>query len=571
MIKRQKLLSMVFLLAFAVLVVRLFYWQVIKAKELSEQARRQYQVGAQIQAPRGNILASDETWLAGKVEGWVLYASVPDIKEDGKVIGDKIAPFIVEDVDDKKVLLEEIDRIGALVEKDEAVWVPIKSRVDNDTKKEIETLGIEGIGFDPQELRAYPESSSAAHLLGFVGKNDDGQDQGYFGLEGYYDLMLSGKPGFISRESDAKGIPILLGDNKEVSAIDGVDLVTHIDKSIQVLVEKRLSEGIEKYGAASGSIIVMEPKTGAVLAMSSWPTYEPDIYYKFINDDFRNPVISESFEPGSVFKIVIMASALDADVIEPDTKCDICGGPYNIDKYSIETWDGEYRPDSSMTDVIVHSDNVGMVFVSGKLGKEKMYEYLDKFGIGKNTEIDLQGEMTPALREKDEWSIVDLATASFGQGIALTPIQMIRAASVIANDGHLVTPQVVGVLKGDGWKEEIEPVVKERIISEKAANDITAMMVEAAKNGEAKWTHVGGFKVAGKTGTAQIPIAGHYDEEKTIASFVGFAPYDDPKFIMLVTLKEPSSSPWASETAAPMWYNIAKDLFIYYGVQPESR
>ena len=223
-----------------------------------------------------------------------------------------------------------------------------------------------------------------------------------------------------------------------------------------------------------------------------------------------------------------------------------------------------------MADVIIHSDNVGMVFVGTKLGKEKMYDYLDKFGIGKNTEIDLQGEMTPTLRERDEWSMVDLATASFGQGIAVTPIQMIRAASVIANDGYLITPLVVGILKGDGWEEVIDSVVDERIISETAANDITAMMVEAAKSGESKWTHVGGFKVAGKTGTAQIPIAGHYDEEKTIASFVGFAPYDDPKFIMLVTLREPSSSPWASETAAPMWYNIAKDLFIYYGVQPEG-
>jgi len=223
-----------------------------------------------------------------------------------------------------------------------------------------------------------------------------------------------------------------------------------------------------------------------------------------------------------------------------------------------------------MTNVIVHSDNVGMSFVSDKMGADLLYDYLQKFGFGNVTGIDLQGEFTPEIREKGTWNIVDLATASFGQGIAVTPIQLIKAAAIIANGGVDVSPQVVNKLQGPGWVYDIKPQIGERVISEQAAKDITAMMVEAAKNGEAKWTSLKGFKVAGKTGTAQIPIAGHYDAEKTIASFIGFAPADNPKFVMLVTLQEPQSSPWASETAAPLWFSIAKDLFSYYKIQPSE-
>jgi len=406
--------------------------------------------------------------------------------------------------------------------------------------------------------------------LGFVGKNEGGGDQGYFGLEGYYDLVLSGKPGFIRREKDASGVPILEGVNKEIEAVRGVNLLTHIDKTIQLTIEKKLKEGMEKYGSDSGTVIVMDPKNGAILAMSSYPSYDPDNYYEYGDEYFSNPAISDTFEPGSVFKVIVMASGLDAAVIEPETKCDICSGPYRIGKYFIETWDKVYNPESTMTEVIVNSDNVGMSFVSKKLGTDKMYDYLKKFGIGESTGIDLQGEANIELRNKKEWGDIELATASFGQGVAITPMQLIKGISVIANSGIMMTPQVVDKIEVDGWQEDIDPVNEGRVISEKAASEISAMMAEAARSGEAKWTHLKGFKIAGKTGTAQIPIAGHYDDEKTIASYVGFVPYDDPKFIMLVTLKEPQSSPWASETAAPLWYSIAKDLFAYFGIQPEN-
>jgi len=567
---RIRFVSLFFLIGYVLLSGRLFFWQVIKGKELSARAREQYQIGKSITAPRGNILAKDATWLAARGEAWQVYASLPDLHESPRKIADKLAPFFVEDPGDREQLLIEVDRLTSLLSRQEVVWVPLKHKISPEVKKNIEALAIGGIGFEREEMRVYPEASSAAHLLGFVGKDSEGEDIGYFGLEGFYNLSLSGKPGFLTRERDARGLPIGIGDSTEILAIKGVDLLTHIDKTIQFTLEEKLLDGIEKYGAKGGMAIVMDPKDGAILGMSSYPAYDQARYWQFGDEFFKNPAVSDAFEPGSIFKILIMAAALDADVVEVDTKCEICDGPLKVDKYYIKTWDNEYHPDSTMLDVIVNSDNVGMVFVGQSLGADKLYDYLDNFGIGKLTGIDLQGEVSPKLREKGSWNIVDLATASFGQGVAITPIQMIRAVAAIANDGVLTTPQVVDKILGYDWREDIRPILGERVISSDSANEMTAMMVEAAKSGEAKWTHARGFKVAGKTGTAQIPIAGHYDDEKTIASFVGFVPADDPKFVMLVTLREPTSSPWASETAAPLWYTIAKEFFVFFGIQPEN-
>lgn len=565
---RIKLVAVFFLIIFIILSGRLFFWQVIRGKDLSAQARDQYQTGTNLVAPRGNILASDSTWLAARGEAWLVYASLPDIKDDPRKIADKLAPFFIEEDTERPDLLIEVERIYSLLSKKEVVWIPLKHKVDTEVKKNIEALGLEGIGFEKQEMRMYPEASSAAHLLGFVGKDTEGEDIGYFGLEGYYNAPLSGKPGFLGRERDARGLPIGIGDTTEVSAVAGVDLLTHIDKTIQLLLDNKLAEGIEKYGAIGGTVVVMDPKDGAILAMAAYPSYDPATYSEFGDTYFKNPIISDSFEPGSIFKVLVMAAGLDSGAVEPDTKCEICGGPLKVDKYYINTWNNEYNADETMLDVIVHSDNVGMSYVGQKTGADTLYDYLDAFGIGRATNIDLQGEIEPRLREKGTWNIVDLATTSFGQGVVTTPIQMVRAVGAIANDGILVTPQVVDRIMGETWGEDVKPEIGGRVISTKTANEVTAMMVEAAKNGESKWTYLRGFNVAGKTGTAQIPIAGHYDEERTIASFVGFAPADDPDFVMLITLREPSSSQWASETAAPLWYNIAKDLFIYFGIQP---
>jgi len=565
---RLRLIAILTVLGFLSIILRFFYWQIIKSKEISALASPQ-RVSKNIETSyRGKILASDGSIIVGQADSWNVFAE-PQIIDNPEFVSKLLAQNLVSDKFDSITLKNEIQRIYSLISDKQKMWVPIKNRVNTDIKNEITSENIRGIGFDKDEIRVYPEASSAAHLLGFLGKNDLNENQGYFGLEGYYDNTLSSTQGMQKNQIDIKGLPLLFGDSKKVPSYKGANLLTYIDKGIQLIVDEELKNGIERYGAATGSVIVMNPQTGGIMAMSNLPSFDPRSYWNFSNDLFLNSVISASYEPGSVFKIITMASALDAKLVEPDTKCDICEGAFKIASYEIQTWNNQYYKDSTMTDVIVHSDNVGMVFVAKKMGIEKNYDYLTKFGIGSKTGIDLQGEMTPPLRKLKDWSDVDLVTSSFGQGIAVTPIQMIVAANVIANKGEFVRPKVVKEVLMEGKKYSTDDVGNKRIISEDAANKMTSMMVEAARYGESKWTYKKGYGVAGKTGTAQIPLQGHYDSEKTVASFVGFAPYSNPKFIMLVTLKEPQSSQWASETAAPLWYSIAEKLFLHFGIIPE--
>lgn len=567
---RLKIFALVPLVIAIVLLTRLFWWQIIKGRSLSEKARNQYQSNKLLKAARGNILASDGSSLAINKDVWNVYASKPDLKKHSQDLALILAKIFVDDPGDRGKVSEEEDRLEKLLSAKNTTWVALKKRIDQQKKQGLEALSLLGINFEEDHERFYPEASLSAQLLGFVGKNDEGDDTGFYGLEGYYETVLSGKQGFLQREKDARGVPTLLGAFQESPAVEGVNLLTHIDKSIQIVTEKKLKDGIARYGAKSGLAVIMNPSTGGIVAMSSFPSYDPLKYSEFSEDFFRNPIISDSFEPGSIFKPLVMAAALDSGVITPEARCDICAGPVKVDKYEIETWDKKYRPDATMTDVIVHSDNVGMTFVAQKLGADRLYDYLEAYGLGKKTGIDLQGEVDSFLRKKATWNIVDLATAGFGQGIAVTPIQMLQGISVIANKGTLVAPQVVDKIVKDGWEEDIKPEIGKRVISPEAAKEMTEMMVKAVKNGEAKWTAAKGFKIAGKTGTAQVPVSGHYDENKTIASFVGFAPADQPKFVMLVSLSEPTTSPWGSETAAPLWFSIARDIFPYLGIQPED-
>lgn len=556
---RLKVTFFCFTIAFVVIVVRLFYWQIVRSEDLTSQANYQYSQSKSIDSPRGEIFANDRSYLVATKPAWLLFVEKPKIKNLELIINSLAV-----------ILDEDRESLYQKLSKKESVWIPIKRKISNEQKKAIEDLKLAGLGFEAEDGRYYPEGSSSAHLLGFVGKNKDGDDIGYFGLEGYYDLSLKGKSGFVKQEKDLSGSLMIGEQGDEISLVSGANLITYLDKRIINIVESKLREGIEKYQAKEGSVVVMDPQSGGILAMTSYPSYDPIKYNEYEEYLYKNPVISDNFEPGSIFKVIVMASALDAKAVALDTVCDICEGPLKIDKYLIETWNKKYYPNSNMTDVIVHSDNVGMSFVAQKLGIGDLFKYLNKFGIGQLTGIDLQGESNIPMRKKGDWSSVDLVTASFGQGISVTSLQIVRAVSAIANYGLLPKPKVVNQIELDGWKQQVDRGENTRVISEETAQKMIEIMTEAAKSGEAKWTNLQGFSVAGKTGTAQIPIAGHYDPDKTIASFVGFAPAKSAKFVMLVTLKEPQSSQWASETAAPLWYSIAKELFIYFGIQPKN-
>lgn len=557
---RIKFLCVFFLLCFLIVLAKLFYWQVIENEPLHALASDQYFFKREIPAERGKIRTSDNFPLVMNQKNYLLYVDPNRIVDSPEELLSKLKKYV------------NCDRVstGSLKDKN-LFWVSIAKNIAQKTKLEIEKENISGIGFENENVRFYPEASMSASLLGFVGEDNDGFKKGFFGIEGFYDGELKGKSGVKYFERDALGRPIPLGVTEEEKLIPGRDLILNIDRSLQFSVEKRLKEGVEKYGAISGSITVVNPRSGAILAMASFPDYDPSKFYLYDQNTYRNPVISSLFEPGSIFKPIIMASALDSGSIKISDICSICYGPRKIAEYEIKTWNDKYYPNSAITDIIVHSDNIGMVYLSESMGAAIFFDYLKRFRLGENTGIDLQGEVSSELRDKASLSEIDIATFSFGQGIALTPIQVLMAISAIANKGELYQPQVVHSLVEGEEVVRINPKRTGTPISPETARLVTEMMVEAVEKGEAKWAKPKGYVIAGKTGTAQIPIAGHYDPEKTIASFVGFAPAFDPKFAMLVTLNEPKSSQWGSETAAPLWFSVASDIFRLWDISSETK
>ncbi len=553
-----------FLLFFLVIGARLFYWQVVRAEYLQAQAENQHFTDVKIGALRGNIFFTDGFTLASTNPSFTLFGQPKLVTKEEKVkIGYLLGKILA---DSTEVDSEAKDFINKLSQ--DLFWVPLKKQVSFQQKKQIENLNLSGIGFDQTSSRFYPEGSSSAHILGFVGNDAKGDNKGYFGLEGFYDGELRGASGNLRHEKDASGLPIMIGNFLTSEPQNGKDLVLNIDRSVQFIVESELTKGLEKYGAKAASVVVMEPKTGAILALAALPSYDPQKYFNFPKEYYKNPIVADLYEPGSTFKVLVMSAVLNEDLVKPDTKCDKCSGPISIGGFLIRTWDNKYYPDTTLKDVIVHSDNTGMVFVGQKLGLDKFYSYLENFGFNKPTDVDLQDEFVPDIRPKKEWGEIDLATASFGQGIAITPIQMVRAVSVIANGGNLMEPHIVKLIKDDKNTFEIKPKIVRQVIKDSTARMVKEMMVAAVEEGEAKFFRLKGFKIAGKTGTAQIPVAGHYDPNKTIASFVGFAPADDPKFVMLVRYDQPTTSIYGAETAAPTFFEIAKQLFNYYKIAP---
>lgn len=557
MTARLRIIVVVFFAGFLIVIARLFYWQVVKAQELSALGKSQYGALIRHSSTRGEIRTADQFPIAANKISYTVFANPKEVK-DVDLTSRLLAPMLEKDEGSMSAVLS-LDRF----------WVALKTGVDPVAKAKIEKLNIVGIGFEQELTRFYPEASMAAHLIGFVGKNEAGEDKGYFGIEGYYDLQLRGKGDVMLQVRDALGRPILSQMSDASSDIPGRSVVLSIDRVLQYIVEKKLKEGIDKYQAAGGMVGIIDPKTGSVLSMASYPSFDPATYYEFEEDLYKNPFISNTYEPGSTFKALVMSAGLDAKVVKHDTKCPICDSPIEIGGYEIRTWNNEYNKDITMRDTIMRSDNIGMVYVAQSLGLKRMLSYLEKFGIGSLTGIDVEGETAATIRDPDSWYPIDLATAGFGQGISVTPIQLLTAFSAIANNGTRMEPHIVSkIITNEGKEIDIKPKVVSQAISPQTAKIMTEILVYAVDKGEAKWTKVKGYRIAGKTGTAQIPIAGHYDPNKTVASFIGFAPANDPKFAMLVIVDRPTTSVYGSETAAPIFFNIAKDILAYYNIAP---
>lgn len=549
-----------FIFSFLIIVSKLFYWQVVKADELSQLGESQYGSVIDIAPKRGEIQTSDGFPLATNKLSYLVFANPKEVSKK-----DEVASLL------SPLLSLDVASISARLAMP-GFWASIKSGVEADMKQKIEGLHIPGIGFDEDYVRLYPEASMAAQLLGFVGKDAQGNDKGYFGLEGYYDRQLRGRDGKAIEIHDALGRPILSKLTGTAQSQDGRTLVLHIDRAIQFLVESKLKAGVEKYGADSGMVGIMDPKTGGILAMASYPNFDQTSYWEYDQSLYKNPFISDLYEPGSTVKPLVMAGAIDAKLVTPESTCPICSGPVKVGDYDIHTWNNQYFPNTTMSDILRHSDNTGMVYIAKLMGLEKMMPNFKKFGLSDPTGIDLQGEVTSSIQDRQTWYPIDVATSAFGQGISITPIELLDGFAAIANEGVRMEPHVVDkIITNDGQTIVIPPKKLSQPISSQTAKVMTEMLVYTVNKGEANFARIKGYRIAGKTGTASIAVAGHYDPTQTIASFIGFAPADDPKYVMLVIINKPKSSEFGAETAAPVFFDISRHLLPYFGIAPTER
>jgi cell division protein FtsI/penicillin-binding protein 2 len=602
-------------IAFLALWGRLFYWQITQKDILSAMAFSQYTSRLTLTAERGEIFFRDGHPMSINEPRYRVVADPTLIKENKLELSKNLARVYVESVIREKESAQKYFReasasvyareandsadatnlpleIGKTTEMDEQLkyleveqkyqknieeslnrtdtrWVMLLPSVTMQTKEQLAGMEIQGLFFEELYGRYYPDGGLAGNISGFLASDEEGLAKGVYGVEGFYDAELQGARGRIWYTKDVRGNTLITSDNRRLEAKDGSDLYLSIDRAIQYRVSKLLEERIAAYGALRGDVVVMKPQTGEVLAMVSYPAFNPSYWAYDDSENFSSPIVSRAYEPGSTFKVLVMAAGLDAGVITPETRCPVCAGPRQVGSHFIRTWNNQYRDNPTMTEVLVNSDNTGMVYVGDLLGNDRLYDYVTKFGFGAKSGIDMQEDSAAALRSKNEMREIDYATMTFGQGIAVTPMQMVKAVAAIANGGIMPEPRVVKTIFRDGDRIEVR-AEQRRVISEEAADTVTRMMIQSAAFGEAKFAYVKGFSIAGKTGTAQIAIDGRYDEKKTIASFIGFAPAYDPEFVMLVKIDEPTSSQWGSETAAPLWFAIAQDLFAYYGRVPEK-
>jgi len=564
--------------AFFLILLRLFYWQIIKGPSLQTQAQSQSQRVEEMKGERGKILTTDGYLLVGNKEAFRVYLNKEELEISYQELIEKLTPLLLEENLDYQETEEDEDKetikanLIANLENRlnyDARWILLINKISQENKEKLDSFEIDAFSYENFHTRLYPEASMAAHLTGFVGKNEKGEDLGYFGVEGALNKELEGKISKSIFNTDALGL-YLLGQEINGKQQDGRDVVLTIRRDLQYTVQNLLKKGVERYEADKGEIILMDPKTGKILSLATWPHYNQDNFTKYETADYKNPSIADVYEPGSTLKVLTISAGLDAGVITPETQCTKCAGPRVIAKYTIKTWNEEYHPDITMTEALAKSDNIAMIFVAEKLGADNFKNYLQKFGIGEAINIDLQEDTDTPF--PSTWRPVELATRSFGQGISTNSFQLIRAISAVANEGEMMRPMIIEkVIDPDSQAETLtEPIVERQVIKKETAQQVTEMMINAAHHGEAQWTASKHYTIAGKTGTSQIATKGGYAEDKTIASFVGFAPASDPKFIMLVKLVNPQSSPWAAETAAPLWYEIADKIFLLMNISPDK-
>ena len=552
---RIRLIGGLFAFFFVITSARAFYLQVIKKEQLVKLAERQHQKTVPLTPARGTIYDRTNAPLAVSIEMDSCYAE-PRTIDNVPEVAAKLAPLM-------GMTREEVRR--KLAGNKGFVW--LARRISPDLAQKIKALDIEGIGFVKESKRFYPNAEMAGAVIGFTGLDPEGLE----GIELKYDATILGSSGYLVTERDALGRDIAMKGTLVKQASKGHNVTLTLDKNIQYITEKELAVAVESSRARGGIALVMEPQTGRVLAMANYPTFNPNSYFKYPPALLRNKCITDSFEPGSTFKVFLISGALEEKVISPGDGFNCEGGSYSIGGRTIH--DTHHYGRLSVADVLKYSSNIGAAKIGARLGQERLHSYLRGFGFGARSGIDLPGEANGYMRDRSQWFAVDLATISFGQGVSASALQLASAFSAVANGGTLMKPYLVERISDENGNvlQQFSPEARRRVISPETARTVTHMMEGVTtEGGTGMNASVEGYLVAGKTGTAQkvYPITRGYSVDKRTASFIGFIPADNPRLTILVVIDEPKTSPYGGVVAAPAFKAIAQQSLCYLNVPP---
>ena len=554
---RSGIVCLSLLVGFSLIGCRLFYLQVFQSDAGAHEVQRQHQKTVILQPDRGVIVDRKGHPLALNVDLASVFVNPSSLQNPQKT-----AKTL------SRVLGMSVAELRKLFQSDQPyVW--IKRHISEPMAKQLEAKPLPGVVVTREPHRLYPKGELGSHVLGFAGVDS----QGLEGIEFQYEQYLRGEKNLVKYQRDALGRTIApVQPQDSLTSPAGYHVTLSIDEVIQFIAEDELAKAVELSRAKSGSILIMDPMTGAILAWALYPTFDPNHFRKFSAKDWRNRAVTDPYEPGSTLKVVIAAAALEEGVMEPETL--IYGGEGQMPVAGTIVHDPTKASWMTFSEAFAQSSNVGAIKVAVELGRSRVFQYLKAFGFGEKTGIDLPGESAGILRELNDWSGRSLSSLAMGQEIGVTPIQMVTAMSVVANGGWLMTPHVVSsVLDGRGQSVlSKDPLPRRRPISGQTANRLSHILETAVEIGTGKRAKLAGYRAGGKTGTSQKidPKTGTYSSSSVIASFVGFAPVEQPSLTMLVVIDDPEEEKWkwGGTIAAPVFGNVAKRVLPHMGILP---
>ncbi len=549
---RHHILLLLLLSGFGVVLFRLVTLQVWQAAELSVKADRQHRKTVSLEGARGTIVDRHGKVLAMNVEVPSAFG-VPTTLDSPTKTARMLAPVL-------QVRSDELER--KLRQARSFVWLARK--LDPEQGRRLERLSLDGVGVVMEGRRFYPKGPFLSHVLGFAGMDGEGLE----GVEHRYESYLRGEKRMMILQRDALGRSVFPTDLTERNPTPGHNLALTIDEVIQYITERELEDAVTRAQAKSGTMIVLDPQTGAVLAMAVSPRFDPNVVSNLSPDRWRNKALADAYEPGSTLKAVVAAAAIEEHVVKPNTLVFGEHGRMTIANTVIH--DHEKLGWVSFSQVIQKSSNIGAAKTGMALGEQRLHRYLQTFGFGQKTEIDLPGEGAGLVKRPKDWGRRSVASISMGQEIGVTPLQMVSAIAALANEGVLMKPYVVSEIRGPEGHllKRVSPQVRRRVVSPETAHMVTKILEGVVTDGTGGKAAIPGFRVAGKTGTAQKidPRTGSYSVSRFVTSFAGYVPADNPRLAMIVVIDEPQGDAWGGTVAAPVFSRVGEQVLNYLGV-----